>query len=70
MADTGSSVAHNPASNMKVASGIAPVAEMLARGVNVALGTDGSGASDNQNMFEALRFAALLSKVRSPDYPG
>jgi len=69
MADTGSSVVHNPASNMKVASGIAPVAEMLARGVNVALGTDGSGASDNQNMFESLRFAALLSKVRSPDYP-
>jgi len=70
MADTGSSVVHNPASNMKVASGIAPVADMLARGVNVALGTDGSGASDNQNMFESLRFAALVSKVRSPDYPG
>ena len=70
MADTGSSVVHNPASNMKVASGIAPIADMLARGVNVALGTDGSGASDNQNMFESLRFAALLSKVRSPDYPG
>lgn len=69
MADTGSSIAHNPASNMKVASGIAPVADMLARGVNVALGTDGSGASDNQNMFESLRFAALVSKVRSPDYP-
>ena len=69
MADTGSSIAHNPASNMKVASGIAPIADMLARGVNVALGTDGSGASDNQNMFESLRFAALVSKVRSPDYP-
>jgi guanine deaminase len=70
MADTGATITHNPASNMKVASGIAPIADMLARGVNVALGTDGSGASDNQNMFESLRFAALLSKVRSPDYAG
>ena len=69
LADTGSSVVHNPASNMKLGSGIAPVAEMLARGVSLSLGTDGSGSSDNQNMFEALRFAALLSKVRSPDYP-
>jgi 5-methylthioadenosine/S-adenosylhomocysteine deaminase len=69
MADTGASAVHNPASNMKTGAGIAPVAAMRARGVNVALGTDGSGASDNQNMFESLRFAALLSKVRSPDYP-
>jgi guanine deaminase len=69
VADTGASVVHNPASNMKTGAGIAPIAEMVARGVNVALGTDGSGASDNQNMFESLRFAALLSKVRSPDYP-
>jgi guanine deaminase len=69
MADSGASAVHNPASNMKTGAGIAPVAEMLARGLNVALGTDGSGASDNQNMFESLRFAALLSKVRSPDYP-
>ena len=69
LADSGSSVAHNPASNMKLGSGIAPIAEMLARGVNVGLGTDGSNCSDNQNMFEALRFAALVSKVRTPDYP-
>jgi 5-methylthioadenosine/S-adenosylhomocysteine deaminase len=69
MAETGSSAVHNPASNMKTGAGIAPVVAMRSRGVNVALGTDGSGASDNQNMFESLRFAALLSKVRSPDYP-
>jgi 5-methylthioadenosine/S-adenosylhomocysteine deaminase len=69
LADAGTSVVHNPASNMKLGSGIAPIAEMRARGVSTALGTDGSASSDNQNMFEALRFAALLSKVRSPDYP-
>jgi guanine deaminase len=69
LADAGTSVVHNPASNMKLGSGIAPIAEMRARGVNTALGTDGSATSDNLNMFEAQRFATLLSKVRSPGCP-
>jgi len=69
LADAGASVAHNPASNMKIGSGIAPIAEMLARGVNVGLGTDGVASSDNLNMFEALRIAALVAKVRTPEYP-
>ena len=65
---SGTSIVHNPASNMKIGSGIAPVAEIRARGQPQP--RDGRlGSSDNQNMFEALRFAALLSKVRSPDYP-
>jgi cytosine/adenosine deaminase-related metal-dependent hydrolase len=64
LADHGVMVAHNPASNLKIGSGIAPVRELMDAGVIIGLGTDGSMASDNQNMFEAMRFAALVSKVR------
>ena len=63
LGDTGSSVVHNPASNLKLGSGIAPVRELLDHGVTVGLGTDGS-LSSNQNMFEAMRFAGLVNKVR------
>lgn len=69
LADTGAAVAHNPASNLKLGSGIAPVREMLEQGLTVGLGTDGSMSSDNQNMFEAMRFAALVGKVRFPHTP-
>jgi guanine deaminase len=64
LADTGSMVAHNPASNLKLGSGIAPIYELQKAGVTVGLGSDGSTTSDNQNMFEAMRFAALVGKVR------
>lgn len=66
MADAGASVAHNPASNLKLGSGIAPVREMLDAGLNAGIGTDGSMSSDNQNLFEAMRFAALIGSVRFP----
>ncbi len=66
LADAGAGVAHNPASNLKLGSGIAPTREMLEQGLTVGLGTDGSMSSDNQNMFEAMRFAALVNKVRFP----
>jgi guanine deaminase len=66
LADAGASVAHNPASNLKLGSGIAPVREMLNAGLNVGIGTDGSMSSDNQNLFEAMRFAALVGSVRFP----
>jgi len=69
LADHGCSIAHNPASNLKLGSGIAPIRELLDSGVNVGLATDGSMSSDNQNMFEALRFAALISKIRFPHQP-
>lgn len=61
-------VSHNPTSNLKLASGIAPVAEMLERGVHVGLGTDGSASNNDLDMFEEMRLAALLAKVvrRSP----
>jgi guanine deaminase len=66
LADAGAGVAHNPASNLKLGSGIAPTREMLDQGLTVGLGTDGSMSSDNQNIFEAMRFAALVNKVRFP----
>jgi 5-methylthioadenosine/S-adenosylhomocysteine deaminase len=68
LADAGATVAHNPASNLKLGSGIAPTREMLDQGLTVGLGTDGSMSSDNQNMFEAMRFAALVNKVRFPHH--
>jgi guanine deaminase len=70
LADAGAAVAHNPASNLKLGSGIAPTREMLSQGLTVGLGTDGSMSSDNQNMFEAMRIAALVNKVRFPHDPG
>ena len=56
-------VAHNPGSNMKLASGIAPVTKLLAQGVTVALGTDGASSNNNLDMLEEVRLAALLAKV-------
>jgi 5-methylthioadenosine/S-adenosylhomocysteine deaminase len=61
------SVSHNPESNMKLASGIAPVPEYLAAGVTVGLGTDGAASNNDLDMFEAMRFAALLHKVKTGD---
>lgn len=59
----GVSVAHNPESNMKLASGIAPVVKLRAAGVIVGLGTDGAASNNNLDMFEEMRTAALLHKV-------
>ena len=56
-------VAHNPGSNMKLASGIAPVTKLLAKNVPVALGTDGAASNNNLDMLEEVRLAALLAKV-------
>lgn len=63
----GVSAVHNPGSNMKLASGAAPVAQMLRAGVNVALGTDGMSSNDNHDMFEEMKLASLLAKVTSLD---
>ncbi|MDW7674549.1 MAG: amidohydrolase [Bacillota bacterium] len=60
-------VAHNPESNMKLASGIAPIPELLKAGVNVGLGTDGAASNNNLDMLEEMRTAALLHKVNSQD---
>lgn len=55
-------VSHNPCSNMYLASGFAPVPEMLAAGLTVSLGSDGPASSNNHSLFQAMKFAALLQK--------
>jgi len=63
LADHGCAVVHNPESNMKLASGIAPVAAMLERGITVGLGTDGCASNNDLDLFGAMSAAALLGKV-------
>src|SRR5687768_15864607 len=65
IAQQGCTVVHCPSSNLKLASGMAPVASLLSAGVNVALGTDGAASNNRLQMFEEMRFAALLAKGQS-----
>lgn len=67
MAENKVAVAHNPQSNLKLASGIAPVPEMLKAGITVGLGTDGSASNNNADMLEEVRLAAMLHKARLYD---
>jgi cytosine/adenosine deaminase-related metal-dependent hydrolase len=67
LAQAQASVVHNPAANLKLGSGLAPIPAMLAAGVNVALGCDGSASSDNQVLFEAVRLAAMIHNPTEPD---
>ena len=67
LAASGTSVVHNPASNLKLGSGIAPIAKLKARGVNVALGTDGGDTSDAYSIFDQMRLAAYLSRITQED---
>ncbi len=55
-------VCHNPGSNLKLASGIAPVPAMLEKGINVGIGTDGASSNNNLNMFEEMHLTALIHK--------
>ncbi len=68
LATSKTSVVHNPVSNLKIGSGIAPIRDMLKAGVNVALGCDNNGAVDTQNMFETMKFAALLPEAEGPEF--
>lgn len=67
LAETGTRVAHNPESNMKLASGIAPVPRLRAAGVIVGIGTDGAASNNNLDMLEEMHTAALLHKVNEMD---
>lgn len=65
--ECGCAVVHNPASNMKLASGVAPISRMAEAGVPVAIGTDGPASNNAQNMFREMYLAALLQKVHRLD---
>lgn len=60
-------IAHNPVSNLKLASGIAPVAQYLKRGVTVGIGTDGAASNNNLDMFEEMKICSLIAKIREND---
>jgi len=67
LADRKVNVVHNPGSNMKLASGVAPVVKMLSKGINVCLGTDGASSNNNLDMLEEMRMAAYIQKVYTDD---
>jgi 5-methylthioadenosine/S-adenosylhomocysteine deaminase len=67
LAEHGCSIAHCPASNMKLASGFAPVTKMLQSGINVGIGTDGAASNNRLDMFAEMRLAALLAKAFAGD---
>jgi 5-methylthioadenosine/S-adenosylhomocysteine deaminase len=67
LARHGVKVVHNPASNLKLSSGLAPVREMLDAGVEVALGTDGPASNNSLDMFREMRLCSLLQKLRTRD---
>ena len=67
MARRGVSVCHNPVSNLFLGDGFAPVAEMLAADVTVALGTDGAASNNSQDMFEVIKMAGLVQRARKQD---
>jgi 5-methylthioadenosine/S-adenosylhomocysteine deaminase len=63
LGQTGVRIAHNPSSNLRLGSGVAPIRKMLTNGIGVGVGTDASNTSDGQNMFEATRLASYLSRI-------
>jgi 5-methylthioadenosine/S-adenosylhomocysteine deaminase len=65
LAEHGCSVAHCPSSNLKLASGIAPLTDLLSQGVNIGLGTDGAASNNRLDLFQEIRLAALLAKGQS-----
>ena len=67
LADHGTGISHNPMSNLRIGSGVAPVRAILEAGVTLGLGTDATNTSDGQNMFEATRLGATLSRVAARD---
>ena len=68
IAASGATLVHNPASNLRLGSGIARLRAWLDAGARVALGSDASNTSDGQNLFEATRLASYLSRVATPDW--
>jgi 5-methylthioadenosine/S-adenosylhomocysteine deaminase len=67
-AGRGVTAVHNPASNLRLGSGVAPIRKYLAAGARVALGTDGAASNDGQNMFDAVRLAGLIHNQAGTDF--
>ena len=67
VAANGVGAVHNPTSNMKLGAGVSPVSAMIAAGVNVGLGTDGAASNNDLDMWEEVRLAALVHKLKSGD---
>ncbi|MCD6483547.1 MAG: amidohydrolase [Candidatus Odinarchaeota archaeon] len=67
LAETGTHVSHNPSSNLKLASGYAPIPEMLRAGVNVGLGCDGGPSNNSYDMIREMKLAAIIHKARLLD---
>lgn len=68
LAQTQATVVHNPVSNLRLGSGIAPILKCLKAGVNVSFGCDGAASNDAQNLLEAIKLGTLLHTVTEPDY--
>jgi len=69
LADTGAAVSHNPSSNLRLRAGVAPLNAMLARGLTVGLGMDGTTLGDDEDMFAEMRLAARLHRAPQLDTP-
>src|ERR1044071_4364074 len=65
--ESGTSVSHNPVSNMMLGDGIAPIVEMIRQRVNIGLGTDGAASNHSQDLFDTMKAASLLQKVHHQD---
>lgn len=68
LAETQSTVVHNPLSNLRLGSGLAPVLSYLKAGVNVTFGCDGASSNDSQDVLEAIKLGTMLHNVTDPDY--
>lgn len=67
-ARSGATPVHNPASNLRLGSGLAPIPNMLQKSVHVALGTDGAASNDGQNMFDTVKLASLIHNTTVDDF--
>jgi 5-methylthioadenosine/S-adenosylhomocysteine deaminase len=68
LAETRSTIVHNPVSNLRLGSGIAPILKGLQKGVNIAFGCDGAASNDAQNLLEAIKLGTMLHTITDPDY--
>jgi len=68
LAETRATVVHNPLSNLRLGSGIAPILKCIQAGVNIAFGCDGAASNDAQDLLEALKLATILHTITEPDY--